>query len=51
MRKLKDNVPVLFKINMIDKGDTSYFYLENEEYSVFPKEEEVLLGSSNVFSI
>ena len=47
----KDQVPVLYQINNLDKKGFYYFKLDNEEYSLFPYEKEVLFYSGNLFEI
>ena len=36
-----DNIPVLFKINNLFENGFMYFKLDNEDYSLFPYEQEV----------
>ena len=47
----KDDVPVLYQINNLDKFGYNYFKLDNEEYSLFPYEQEVLLTTGSCFKI
>lgn len=43
--------PVLFKISNLDENGFDYFKLDNEEYSMFPREDEVLLVTGTPFNI
>ena len=49
----KDDVPVLYQINHLNyKGMFfNYFKLDNDEYSLFPYEQEVLLITGSSFEI
>ena len=47
----KDQVAVLYKINNLDEDGLLYFKLDNEDYSLFPYEEEVLLSAGYNFEI
>ena len=47
----KDQVPVLYQINNLHKDGFNYFKLDNEEYSLFPHEQEVLLITGSRFEI
>jgi len=46
-----DDVPVLFQINGLDREGYFYFKLDNEEYSLFQYEQEVLLLTCSDFII
>ncbi len=39
----EDDVPVLYQIQNLSEDGYSYFKLDNEDYSSFPHEQEVLL--------
>ena len=47
----KDQVSVLYQISNLDKNGLYYFKLDNEEYSLFPYEQEVLLNIGENFDI
>ena len=47
----KDDVPVLYKINNLNKNGEWYFKLDNSDYSLFPYEKEVLLWTGEAFKI
>ena len=47
----KDDVPVLYQINYRDKNGYYYFKLDNEDYSLFSYEQEVLLVTGSKFEI
>ena len=47
----KDQVPVLYQIYNLNDEGLSYFKLDNEEYSLFPFEQEVLLFTGLSFKI
>ena len=47
----KDVVPVLYQIHNLDKDGWNYFKLDNLDYSLFPKEQEVLLLTGSCFEI
>ena len=47
----KNDVPVLYQINNLDKEGWNYFNLDTEEYSLFPHEQEVLLATGSSFEI
>ena len=44
-------MPVLYQIYNLDEKGFQYFKLDNEEYSLFPKEQEVLLFTGAKFEI
>ena len=46
-----EEIPVLYQIsNLCERGE-SYFKLDNEDYSLFPYEKEVLLDTHSKFTI
>ena len=47
----KDQVSVLYQISHLRKNGLGYFKLDNEEYSLFPYEQEVLLITGENFNI
>ena len=47
----KDQVPLLYQINNLDKEGWNYFNLDTEEYSLFPYEQEVLIRTGENFEI
>ncbi len=47
----KEDVPVLYQINNLNKDGFYYFKLDNTDYSLFPYEEEVLLNTGSCFTI
>ena len=51
-RELNDKVvPVLFEIKELNDKGYNYFYLDSDQYSMFPKEKEVLLSTGSEFKI
>ncbi len=46
-----EDFPVLYQINNLDKNGWNYFKLDNEDYSLFPQEQEVLLKTGSIFEI
>ena len=47
----KYDVPVLIQITNLYKDGYSYFMLDDEKYSFFPHEKEVLLNTCSRFNI
>ena len=47
----KDVVPVLYQIHNLPEDGWYYFKLDNEDYSLFPYEQEVLLWTGVDFEI
>ena len=47
----KDDVPVLYQISNLWEDGWRYFKLDTNEYSLFPKEQEVLLTTGSFFEI
>ena len=47
----KEDVPVLFQINNLNKDGKYYFKLDNADYSLFSYEQEVLLWTGSTFKI
>ena len=47
----KDQVPVLYQIYNLNEDGMCYFKLDNEEYSLFPFEQEVLIFTGEYFHI
>ncbi len=45
----KEDVPVLYEINNLRKDGKEYFKLDNEDYSLFSYEQEVLLRTGSEF--
>jgi hypothetical protein len=50
-RLREEDVPVLYQIDNLDKDGWYYFKLDNSDYSLFPKEQEVLLLTGTSFEI
>ncbi len=47
----EEEVPVLYQISNLDNHFPFYFKLDNEDYSLFPSEQEVLLRPGSFFEI
>ncbi len=47
----KDDVPVLYQINNLSEDGYHYFKLDNQDYSLFSSEEEVLFDTRLYFEI
>ena len=45
----KDNMLVLYQINNLSEIGLNFFKLDNENYSLFPNEQEVLLATGLYF--
>ena len=46
-----DEIPVLYKIYNLREDGFNYFKLDNEDYSIYPHEQEVLLVTGETFLI
>jgi hypothetical protein len=46
-----DEYSVLYKISNLDENGFAYFKLDNQEYAMFPQEDEVLLVIGLPFKI
>ena len=47
----KDCVPELFQITELSEDGSSCFYLDSYEYSIFPKEQEILICTGVKFNV